>query len=123
MANERILVVEDNNIVLQDIRTRLEKLGYSVVGTARSGIEAIEKAAVAKPDLALMDIKLRGEMDGVEAAAVIRRCNDIPIVYLTAYTDANTLDRAKLTEPFGYILKPFDESALHTNIQIALFKH
>lgn len=119
----RILVVEDNNIVLQDICARLEKLGYAIAGTARSGREAVEKSSGAAPDLVLMDIKLRGEMDGVEAAAIIRAEQDLPVVYLTAYADETTLSRAKITEPFGYILKPFDETTLHTNVQIAISNH
>jgi PAS domain S-box-containing protein len=123
MATERILVVEDNGIVLQDIRRRLEKMGYVVAEQARSGVEAIDKAMISRPDLVLMDIKLRGEMDGVEAATIIHERLDVPVVYLTAYADGKTLERAKITEPFGYIVKPFDENALHTNIQIAVFKH
>ncbi len=123
MSKGTILVVEDNNIVAQDLRSRLLDLGYDVSGTAKSGEEAVEKAVQTRPSLVLMDIKLRGEMDGVEAARVIRERLDVPVVYLTAYTDEKTLGRAKITEPFGYVVKPFDETALHTNIEIALFKH
>ena len=123
MSKGKILVVEDNNIVAKDIQGRLQKLEYDIAGTAKSGQEAIEKATATLPDLILMDIKLRGEMDGVEAAREIRARLDIPVVYLTAYADEKTLTRAKITEPFGYIVKPFDENVLHINIAIALFKH
>ena len=123
MSEMSILIVEDNNIVAKDIQSRLENLGYSVSGTARTGEEAVEKASALNPALILMDIKLKGDMDGVEAAGLIQDRLSVPIVYLTAYADETTLSRAKITAPFGYIVKPFDENALHTNIEIALFKH
>ncbi len=123
MTKGKILVVEDNNIVAKDIQRRLLKLGYTISGSANSGPEAIEKATETQPDLVLMDIKLRGTMDGVEVAAQIRDNLDIPVIYLTAYADAKTLERAKVTEPFGFIVKPFDENALRTNVEIAMYKH
>ncbi|HID74002.1 MAG TPA: PAS domain S-box protein, partial [Thermoplasmata archaeon] len=116
-------MVEDESIVAMDISTTLQSLGYEVVGTAATGEDAIVMAEEKRPDLILMDIVLKGDMDGVEAAEQIRSILDIPVVYLTAYSDDQTLARAKLTEPFGYILKPFEERELHTNIEMALYKH
>lgn len=119
----RILVVEDERIVSEDIKVRLKKLGYTVPSIARSGEEAVEKAKAIRPDLVLMDIVLEGEMDGIEAASRIRSLYDIPVVYLTAYADTKTLERAKITEPFGYILKPFDDRDLNITIDIGIYKH
>jgi len=123
MENAQILVVEDENIVAMEIQFRLEGLGYVVPTVASCGEEAIQKAEATRPDLVLMDIKLKGEMDGIEAAERIRTCFDIPVVYITAYADKNTLQRAKITAPYGYILKPFEERELHANIEIAIYKH
>ncbi|CCO24340.1 response regulator [Maridesulfovibrio hydrothermalis] len=123
MAGKRILVVDDERIVNLDIQATLKRLGYIIVGDAVSGDEAIEKAAKFKPDLVLMDIKLRGEMDGVEAANFIIKSYDVPVVFLTAYSDDQTLNRAKLSGPFGYLLKPFEERDLRSAIEIALYKH
>ncbi len=123
MKKAQILVVEDEGIVALEIKDRLENLEYVVVGLASSGEEAIQVASKAKPDLVLMDIILKGDMDGVESAKLIRTTLDIPVVYLTAYSDENTLQRAKITEPFGYILKPFEERELYSSIEMALYKH
>ena len=123
MASARILVVEDERIVAKDLQSQLEKLGYAVPGVASSGAEALQKAAETRPDLILMDIRLKGEMDGVETSQLVRDQFNIPVIYLTAYADENTLKRAKITEPFGYIVKPFEERELRTNIEIALYKH
>jgi signal transduction histidine kinase/BarA-like signal transduction histidine kinase len=120
---KRILVVDDERIVNLDIQATLKRLGYTIVGDAVSGQEAIDKARQFRPDLVLMDIKLRGEMDGVEAANYIIKSYDIPVVFLTAYSDDKTLNRAKLTGPFGYLLKPFEERDLRSSIEIALYKH
>jgi PAS domain S-box-containing protein len=119
----RILVVEDEHIVAMDLMNRLRNLGYEVPDSASSGAEAIEKADRVRPDLVLMDIFLNGEMDGIQAAGQIRSRHNIPIIYLTAYADSNTLQRAKITEPFGYILKPFEERELLTTIEMALYKY
>src|SRR5438552_7126960 len=119
----RILVVEDEGIIAQDIKNCLENLGYTVPDVVYTGHEAIEKAASLRPDLILMDIVLKGEIDGIETAAEIRSRYNIPIVYLTAYEDDKTLKRAKLTEPLGYILKPFEERYLRSSIEMALYKH
>ncbi|MCD1296159.1 hypothetical protein CUJ83_14240 [Methanocella sp. CWC-04] len=123
MTNERILVVEDESIVAKDLQNRLIKLGYQVPAMASSGEEAIKKAEDLKPSLILMDIMLKGEMDGIQAAEYVHSNLDIPVIFLTAYADENTLKRAKITEPFGYILKPFEERELVTAIEIALYKH
>jgi len=123
MKRKQILVVEDERIVADDIRTSLERLEYTVPAIVYSGGEAIKKAAEINPDLVLMDIVLEGEMDGIEAASAIRSRFDIPVVYLTAYADKKTLERAKITEPFGYIIKPFEDRELNSTIEIALYKH
>jgi PAS domain S-box-containing protein len=119
----RILVVEDDNIVALELRERLQGLGYTVAGVASYGEEAVEKAESLQPDLVLMDIRLRGAMDGTEAAEQIRTRLELPVLYLTAYADEDTLRRAKVTGPYGYIIKPFDETALRTAIEVALYKH
>ncbi|MBH8553918.1 response regulator [Nostocaceae cyanobacterium CENA357] len=123
MINAKILVVEDEAIVAKDLGNRLKKFGHIVTAIASSGQEAINKALEFSPDLVLMDIRLKGQIDGVEAAQEIRKHLDIPIIYLTAYADDHTLERAKITDPFGYLLKPFKERELQTNIEIALTKH
>ncbi len=123
MASPRILVVEDEGIVATGIRTMLKRLGYDVPAVASSGEEAIKKAAGTRPDLVLMDIVLEGDIDGIDAAEQIRARFDIPVVYLTAYADDSTLQRAKLTAPYGYILKPFNERELQATLVMALYKH
>ena len=119
----RVLIVEDDRIIAQDIQQTLTRLGYAYPIIVSSGEEAILRVADIKPDLVLMDIKLKGAMDGVEAAQQIRGYYDIPVVYLTAYADDLTLRRAKITGPFGYILKPFDDRELHSVIEMALYRH
>ncbi|MCC0179742.1 response regulator [Waterburya agarophytonicola K14] len=118
-----ILIVEDESIVAQDLQGILEDLGYSAPEIADCGKLAIEKAARLNPSLILMDIRLIGAMDGIDAAEIIQGDYDIPVVYLTAHSDANTLTRAKHSCPYGYILKPFQEKELYTTIEIALYKH
>ncbi|WP_424358377.1 DUF835 domain-containing protein [Methanocella sp. MCL-LM] len=118
----KILVVEDEHIVAMDLQSRLVSLGYEVPETASSGEEAVEKAGRIRPDLILMDIFLGDEMDGIDAAVKIKELYNIPLIYITAYADPSTLQRAKLTEPFGYILKPFEEREMLTNIEMALYK-
>ncbi|MDF5728368.1 MAG: ATP-binding protein [Rhizonema sp. PD38] len=119
----RILVVEDERIIAYDIKSCLEKAGYIVPTIAAYGERAIEIAEESQPDLVLMDIMLKGNMNGIEAAEQIMNRFDIPVVYLTAYSDDSTLKRAKNSQPFGYILKPFEENQLITTIEIALNKH
>lgn len=123
MERTKIMVVEDEGIIAQDIKNCLENLGYEVPEVVFTGKEAIEKAEQVHPDLILMDIVLKGDMDGIETAAEIRERFSIPIVYLTAYEDDKTLKRAKITEPLGYILKPFEERYLRSSIEMALYKH
>jgi two-component system cell cycle sensor histidine kinase/response regulator CckA len=119
----RVLVVEDEAIVAMDISASLRVLGYEVEGPASTGAEAVGLALRTRPDLVLMDIMLRGGMDGVEAARRIREATGAPVVYLTAYADESTLRRAKVAEPLGYLLKPFEERELRTTIETALYKH
>ncbi|MFN8486493.1 MAG: response regulator [Caldilineaceae bacterium] len=123
MAQSQILIVEDEGIVALELRNRLNSMGYQVTGMADSGEKAIKKASQLKPNLILMDIKLKGEIDGIMAAERIRNYLDVPIIYLTAYADEHTLERAKVTEPYGYVLKPFEEHELHIAIEMALYKH
>ncbi len=123
MAKPKIIIVEDEHIIAMEIQDRLKKLGYDVPALIPSGEEAVEKIKDIKPDLVIMDIMLEGKMDGIEAAEQIQNRLDIPVVYLTAYSDKKTLERAKITEPFGYILKPLEERELHSTIEIALYKH
>ena len=123
MSKIKILVVEDEAIVAQDLKNSLEILGYEIPAISTSGEEAIKNALELSPDLVLMDIMLKGDMDGIEAISRIRKKIDLPVIYLTAYADEETLKRAKTTTPLGYILKPFDERELHTAIEIGLYKH
>jgi diguanylate cyclase (GGDEF)-like protein/PAS domain S-box-containing protein len=123
MDKIRILIVEDEGLIARDIENMVKNAGYEVCGVIASGKEAVEQADKTQPDLILMDIILRGEMDGVEAAEKIRERYNIPVIYLTAHTDENTLQRAKLTEPLGYTLKPVEQKELLTVIEMALYKH
>ncbi|NDJ19666.1 hybrid sensor histidine kinase/response regulator [Myxacorys almedinensis] len=123
MSFATVLIVEDERIIALDIQTSLQSAGYGVVAIATSATEALESVKGLSPDLVLMDIRIRGDRDGVETAEQIRADYQIPVVYLTAHADENTLQRAKLTEPFGYILKPFEDRELITTIEIALSRH
>ncbi len=123
MSKANILIVEDESIIALDIRSNLESHGYQVVGQADRGEDAIKKAGELHPDLILMDINLKGEMDGIEAAAKIRAQFDLPVIFLTAFADQTTLERARQAEPYGYILKPFEEHELTIAIEMALYKH
>ena len=122
-AKTNILITEDESIVAKDIQMSLKKLGYNVIGICSSGEDAIKVAEEKKPDLVLMDIMLKGDMSGIEAADVIRSKMNLPVIFLTAYADESTLSKAKVTEPYGYIIKPFKEIDLHTSIEMALYKH
>ena len=123
MDKVQVLVVEDEAIVSMDLRYKLESLGYSVPAEVRSGEEAVAAASRLRPDVVLMDIGLSGDMDGIDAAAQIRDQYEVPVVYLTAYADEATLERAKLTEPYGYLLKPVDSKALQTVVEVSIYKH
>jgi CheY-like chemotaxis protein len=119
----KILVVEDEGILAMGLKRKLETLGYEITGLASTGQEAIEMASSNKPDLVLMDIVLRGNMDGIETAKELIRRYNTALIYITAYSDDDILKRVMLTEPYAYIVKPLRESELKANIDIALFKH
>jgi len=119
----KILVVEDEKILAMGLKRKLEIMGYTVTGTASSGQEAVEMAGDGQPDLILMDIVLKGDMDGIDAAQQIISLYNIPVIYITAYADEKILERAMVTEPYGYLIKPFKETELKANIKMALYKH
>ena len=123
MSKANILIVEDESIVAKDIQQSLKKLGYNVVDVVSTGENAIVSATEKNPDLVLMDIMLKGSMSGIEAAQVIKEKLNIPVIFLTAYADESTFSKAKITEPYGYIIKPFKEVDLHTSVEMALYKH
>jgi CheY-like chemotaxis protein len=122
-SSARILVVEDEQIVTLDLTDTLRELGHTVVGTTGRGDEAIALAAALEPDLVLMDVHLGSSVDGVSAAAAMRRAGGPPVVFITAYDDEEMVARAKLSEPYGYLLKPFNVRELRVAIQMALFHH
>ncbi|MDJ0877814.1 MAG: EAL domain-containing protein [Halieaceae bacterium] len=123
MTKARIMVVEDEVLVCKDIASRLRQMDYEVVATVGKGADAISSALECTPDLIMMDIHLRDDIDGIEAAETIHRRMDVPIIFCTAYSNDETLQRAKITAPYGYILKPFDNRELEINLEIALYKH
>jgi PAS domain S-box-containing protein len=123
MSQAQVMIVEDERIVAEDIQRSLKSFGYRISSIVSSGNKAIEDAEKYHPDIVLMDIVLKGEMDGIETAERIYNRFNIPIIYLTAYSDEKMLERVKRTEPFGYIIKPFNDRELHTNIENALYKH
>jgi two-component system, response regulator PdtaR len=123
LAPVSVFIVEDELIAAEDIRQTLEKLGYTVTGIARSGESALAFLAASRPDIVLMDIHLAGSLDGIDTSARIHALYTIPVIFLTAHADENTLARAKVTGPYGYVLKPFDERELHTAIEMGLYKH
>lgn len=123
MTSHKILIVEDEYIIANDIQASLEKMGYNVCGMVASGEKAITAVKEKQPDLVLMDIMLKGEMDGVAAAEIIKSEFDISVIYLSAYSDEEVLKRAKKTLPFGYLIKPFRDRELRAAIEMALFKH
>jgi PAS domain S-box-containing protein len=122
MSPAKIMIVEDEPITAEHLQEILTDLGYAVTATASTGADAIREAEQTSPDLILMDIRIKGDIDGIETARVIRERFDIPVVYLTAHADADTLSRAKLAEPLGYIIKPFQEPELQASIEMALHK-
>src|SRR5262249_35651011 len=123
MTRARLFIVEDEQIVTLDLEDRLAALGYSVVGSVADGESAIERVREQRPDLILMDIKLFGPTDGIDAAARIHGESDVPIIYLTAFGDDSTIERAKATDPYGYVLKPIEDRRLEIAIEIALYRH
>lgn len=122
MSKKKILVVEDEAIVAKDIEVCLEKIGYNVMGTYSKGEKVIPAIEKEQPDLVLMDIMLAGEMTGIDVSTKIQENFDIPVVFLTAYADEKTISKAKVTEPYGYVIKPFKEIDLRTSIEMALYK-
>jgi CheY-like chemotaxis protein len=120
MSKGSILVVEDDDIIAKVLDWRLKNLGYTVCGRASTGGEALELIRGEKPDLVLMDINIRGETDGIDTAALIKKGLNIPIVYVTSHSDGPTLERAKATKPDGFIIKPFDDDDLRVAIDLAL---
>ncbi|HEY5744497.1 MAG TPA: response regulator [Chryseolinea sp.] len=123
MSKARILIVEDSFIVAYHLQTTLEGEGYSVLGKCDSGNAAIQYAEHDRPDLVLMDIMLNGEMDGIQAASILKSKFNVPVIYITALTDKDTIQRAKITEPYGYLTKPFEDREIFTVIEMALYKH
>ncbi|HET7838766.1 MAG TPA: response regulator, partial [Rectinemataceae bacterium] len=123
MNGQGILIVEDESIVALDMRMRLEAMGYRVVDIVDTGALALERAASAGPDLILLDIKLKGPMDGIETARALRGIASIPVIFVTAFADEKTLQRAKLASAYGYIIKPYHERELRVAIELALYKH
>ena len=123
MSGEKIMVVEDESILVMLLKRKLHSYGYNEINWVDTGEDAVRNAELFKPDLILMDIVLKGSMDGIEAARIINENFDIPIIYLTADSSDDVLKRALETEPYGYILKPFREVEINTNIKIAIHKH
>ena len=122
MSKIKILVVEDESIVAKDIQNTLIRLGYDVPSTASNAVSAFQKLDDIQPDLVFLDIKLKGDIDGIQIAEKIKNTYDIPVIFLTSFVDKGTLDRAKVTEPYGYIVKPFNESDLQSTVEMALYK-
>src|SRR6266496_2686127 len=122
-AEPRALIVGDEALVAEELRERLSRLGFSVIAAVDSGYEGVSIATRERPDLVLMDIRLKGEKDGLQAAKEIREQIDVPIVYLTAHSDRLTVDRAKKTDHDGFILKPFLRRELQTTIEVAMQRH
>lgn len=123
MLKSRIFIIEDDAIEAMDIKINLESMGYEVLGMAGSGEEALQKLSQSKPDLVLIDIVIKGAMNGVEVAHKIKNDFDLPFIYLTSHSEETTMEKAKITEPFGYVIKPFDITELKYTIEIALYKH
>ncbi len=123
MQQVQIMVVEDEKIVAADIRQNLTMLGYMVPAVLASGEEAIKKATEQCPDLVLMDIQLKGRIDGIEAAKIVQSRLNVPVVFITAFADEATIQRAKGTEPYGYLVKPFGKKEPQSTIEIALYKY
>ncbi|MDG4597072.1 MAG: response regulator [Candidatus Contendobacter sp.] len=123
MMKANVMVVEDEGLIALSIQRTLRNLGYEVPAVVASGEEAVRQTLALRPDLVLMDIMLEGDMDGITAATQIQECLDVPVVYLTAYSDDHTLARAKVTGPFAYLIKPFEEADLRSTLEMALYRH
>lgn len=123
MKRPQILIVEDESVIAMDIEEALLSLNYDVSGKAANAEEAFTSITNKRPELVLMDIHLEGDVDGIEAASKIKEQFDVPVIFLTAFADKATLDRAKIVEPYGYVLKPFRQTELRTVIELALHRH
>lgn len=123
MEKPRVVIVEDDGIVALQIRSSLEQRGYTVGGVFASGEETLANVASAAPDLVLMDIKLQGEMDGIQTAGLLRERHGLPVIFLTAHSEEATIERAKRAEPYGYLLKPFNVQDLCITVEVAFHKH
>ena len=122
-SGPRALIVEDETLIAEELRERLSRLGFSVIASVDSADDGVAIATKEEPDLVLMDIRLRGEKDGIQAAREIRSKVDLPIVYISAYSDRHTVERAKKTEHDGFILKPFHRGELQSTIEVAMQRH
>ncbi len=118
-----VYIVEDESIVAKDIQNSLKKLGYNVLGISNNGTDAIKQIVDLEPNIVLMDIMIKGPLTGIDVSEIIKKEYNIPVIFLTAYADENTLAKAKITQPYGYILKPFKEIDLHSTIEMAIYKH
>jgi len=118
-----VYIVEDESIVAKDIQNCLKKLGYNVLGISNNGPDAIKQIVELEPSIVLMDIMIKGSLTGIDVSEKIKKEYNIPVIFLTAYADESTLAKAKITEPYGYILKPFKEIDLHSTIEMAIYKH
>src|SRR5258706_1168942 len=123
MVKARLLIVEDEVIVARDLQRTLMRMGYDVTAVTASGEEALARALELRPDLAVRDIHLAGELDGIATAQQMRLAHGVPVVFLTAHSDEATFQRAQITEPYGYVLKPFEERELEIAVSIALYRH
>jgi len=119
MSNRSILIVEDDDIIARVTDWRLKNLGYTVCGRASTGAEAMELLISQKPDLVLMDINIRGDIDGIDTAMMIKKGFNIPVIYITSHSDGPTLERAKETKPDGFIIKPYEDADLRVAIELA----
>ena len=122
MAKGKLLIAEDEKIIALDLSMRLSAFGYEVIGSVSSGKEVLEIVKANRPDLVLMDIFLKGDIDGIQTAQILRQEFFLSVIFLTAHSDDDTLQRAKLTEPYGYILKPFNDRDLRSILEMALYK-
>jgi two-component system, response regulator PdtaR len=120
MVDSKILIVEDDFIVAIDLKIHLEKMGYNVLDITDNGKDALNRTKETNPDLIFMDINLKGDIDGIDTAQQIHKLYDVPIIYLTGYNDKNTIKRANITEPFGYIVKPFEDNEIKILIGMAV---
>ncbi|HUJ17990.1 MAG TPA: response regulator [Nitrospirota bacterium] len=123
MTAPRILIVEDEVLVATDLKNRITHFGYEVIDAVSSGEAAIARVAAQNPDIVLMDIMLNGVLDGIKTAEVIRKRFSIPVIYLTAFSEEKIFQEAKITEPYGYVIKPCNDRELHIAIEVALYKH